>query len=872
MDVVTLKLANQYTDASGGGGGGGIGGNVPAGGYVGQVLTKKSDENYDSEWQDVPAGDWDTLQNRPFGYEHAFIDWDGNTEGKKVIDRQYYKISDVLFPVDYVGAFIYVNGEVWEITHDMVSYGENYTDVSINGKVYIKEYWDDLYGVYFFNDGTEYVQRVERSYIKKIDPNFVDTINPDWNDNDYNSPRHIYGRTHWIEYNYAEPVEFPESELSWQNTGATIDGVSIDKAEGTNDLIPNANISLGEYVIVRWGENGGSWTAIAYDPASYGIEFEGGILLGNMALHPDSGANHFDSGEPYLILLRGNEYVMYTRETEIPSPSVVLDVMSETVYPLDERFIPNSIMRTADVDAAVETALEGKVAQSDLAVNDETDPSYVKNRTHHVEHDYFDPVEVAGSDIVWSRTADEYQGEPISTSQNVWAFASSFEANAGDVFIIQWGEYGTYECVAEDLSVITGDTVDSGIIFLGNQSLYPSSIKPELAYDSGEPFCATIQGNSGWYFDARMSQTPTDSVVVTQDRRTVYPLDDMYIPETVARKKDIVQSDLSVNDESSASYVKNRTHWVDGQLYFADIKPLFLALIGTDQNNVVGYYFQAHKSRGEVLDKEGNALSLLNVYSDLIVGETYAVRFPLLTGEDYIELECKVTGSSKYFGNNDIINSDGQLSGGAEDFAIVIQKTSIGVQVKKGFFEAQPNAGDVIECQILRDTRVYHHLDENFIPETIARKEPVDAAIAQLVSTLQNAKKHTFGVVYFAPAANTDVEMRMLSSIYTENSHIGIDGENKYFNAPSIFNVTFSLNFDAQSEVSYSINSASLDFGAQGTIPAGRSQHIVKFVVDVPFLTGGMGSEFTLNDLKFNCTGDVTLKDSYYTVEEYQMG
>lgn len=666
-EPVTRKEMLLKAVAENSGGGSGSGGNVPAGGNEGQVLTKRSGENYDTEWQDIPQTSWYDLKDKPFGDEYVFIEWDGNTEGKEVIDEHYYKVSDFVFPHDYPGGSLLVNGEWFDITDDMVSYDGEWVNVSMNGKVYVKEHGVEPYGVYFLDDGTERVEIVDKTYTRKLDPRYTTQVHADWYINDPEDPSFVYGRTHWSEYEQNEPVQIAESDLVWEDTGASLDGVPIKKAEGTNDTLANTPIYVGQFLTVIWGENEGGYGAIAYDPANYGIEFEGGVLIGSAALHPNGENKDYDSGEPFLMLLRGGEYIFYARETQLPTPYVSLESANETVYPLDEKYIPDSIMRVRDLP------------------------------------------------------------------------------------------------------------------------------KQE-------------------------------------------------------------QSDQSCNDESSAAFIKNRTHWMSGEAVQINGTASFYASLGTDVNSPMGYIFQ-----------EGT----LDIYDRLTVGNIYNVRLPLVTGDEYIALECIEKGVTKSFGNMETNGTDDVIQGGAEDFRISIFQDSVMILTKTGYFESQP-LQESIAYEISVDTTEYHPLDEKFIPESIARKEPVEEAIAEIVSTMQESKKHTFGKVYFQPTVNTDVEMRMLSSIYRENGHIAIQWEDKMFEANSVFKLTFALNFEADAEASFTINSASIGFGTQGTIPAGKSQQIVEFVVDVPFLSGGLG-HFTLNDLKFNCTGAVTLKDSYYSVEEYQM-
>jgi hypothetical protein len=51
------------------------------------------------------------------------------------------------------------------------------------------------------------------------------------------------------------------------------------------------------------------------------------------------------------------------------------------------------------------------------------------------------------------------------------------------------------------------------------------------------------------------------------DTYTYYPLDDNYIPTTIARIDQIPQGDWLENDVDSAGYISNRTHYIGEETY-----------------------------------------------------------------------------------------------------------------------------------------------------------------------------------------------------------------------------------------------------------------------------------------------------------------
>ena len=76
------------------------GAGVAAGGTTGQVLTKKSDADYDTEWQDVPAGDVTASGNNTFTGSNTFNQplnvADGTTEGQAATFGQLTEVQNTL--------------------------------------------------------------------------------------------------------------------------------------------------------------------------------------------------------------------------------------------------------------------------------------------------------------------------------------------------------------------------------------------------------------------------------------------------------------------------------------------------------------------------------------------------------------------------------------------------------------------------------------------------------------------------------------------------------------------------------------------------------------------------------------------------------
>lgn len=121
-----------------------------------------------------------------------------------------------------------------------------------------------------------------------------------------------------------------------------------------------------------------------------------------------------------------------------------------------------------------------------------------------------------------------------------------------------------YKCISRD--------IDGYHIFIGNG---------ELCYSEGgnnEPFCIRFTDDGEWGTSvaifARDAGEHTYSISTIGE--VVHPLDEKFLPDTVATKKfvkdhvdeSIVHSDWNQNDPEAPDYVKNRTHWVEPSVGF----------------------------------------------------------------------------------------------------------------------------------------------------------------------------------------------------------------------------------------------------------------------------------------------------------------
>lgn len=164
------------------------------------------------------------------------------------------------------------------------------------------------------------------------------------------------------------PEGYPYKEI-----GATILDGTFEFADVGSQYIhqitdENFTIVLGRSYIIIW--DGVTYQCVA-------TTFSDILILGNLAI---TGAGS-DTGEPFLFAIQGTDKFTYTADT---ATSHTITIHEEITYPIAIEFLP-----------------ESATAQADWNQNDNTQPDYVKNRTHYEESIYADYVlNMDGTEIV----------------------------------------------------------------------------------------------------------------------------------------------------------------------------------------------------------------------------------------------------------------------------------------------------------------------------------------------------------------------------------------------------------------------------------------------------------------------------------------
>lgn len=186
---------------------------------------------------------------------------------------------------------------------------------------------------------------------------------------------------------------------------------------------------------------------------------------------------------------------------------------------------------------ASEKIVEENAVQSDLNVNDESDPAYVKNRTHYKE-----PLK-----IIEETTIDYYGKQSNNLGAHYIARSSPTCLNdleEGKTYIVTFGDI-KYECVARSRTVPMYDTYVNVQVYVGYFGLYPATItEDEANTDANLPFLVSTayQRNTATQSGFRLGtntyakeQGIRTLEIVTKENLVYHPLDTEFIPDTIAR-------------------------------------------------------------------------------------------------------------------------------------------------------------------------------------------------------------------------------------------------------------------------------------------------------------------------------------------------
>ena len=368
-------------------------------------------------------------------------------------------------------------------------------------------------------------------------------IQPDWNQNDETAPDYVKNRTHWIDsdtttINWDGDFE-SEGLVTFHMSagGGDYNYVKVsDLTPAYEDICENGTITI--YLPVTDYEQQMKIPIDSiYDKTESGFLFVDFLAVAHVDNYRCTVQGiSFEFPESGIYLLR---YLSGSSSYYIKS----LSWTNETIHPLDEKFLPESV-----------------TAQPDWNQNDETAPDYVKNRPFYktynidkliLEEQSFDFVNGDGNRYAVDMSGTEnINGETVRRIIDVnKSYIINFDGNE-------------YECVSrfiEDVTCIGNVT----IMDMAADEGFPNN-EPFFIYRTGSWLLFAINGNAG-----------THTLSIMEGTRDITKIPAEYL----------TNADWSVNDESNPAYVKNRTHY---STTLIDIK-WDGDITGLDTHNIAGY-------------------------------------------------------------------------------------------------------------------------------------------------------------------------------------------------------------------------------------------------------------------------------------------
>ena len=311
-----------------------------------------------------------------------------------------------------------------------------------------------------------------------------------------------------------------------QNVIYSTDGITWYTATGLSSLAGLMQVKYGNGKFITIDHRGGigySVDGIAWNFIQLPGSSTGGLCYGN---------------EKFILFC--NNYVYYAEDG--------INWSNKSIFQLDQ----NVASETA---AVIRPYLN--IMQPDLSQNDPDAADYVKNRTHHMETSWNSVGRLAGT--TFQEKADlgiRYAGrcsQGLTPIENARYRMTINETVLGPALYRVNNKFTDGYCL--------GNAYLYGLYTYGN-SKTKEEIEAEGYVDTKEDF---VYVNSSFVATTNPNVIAGEHVGVFTEMETVVvkPLDEKYIPNTIARKADIPQSDLSQSDPAAPDYVKNRTHYDD---------------------------------------------------------------------------------------------------------------------------------------------------------------------------------------------------------------------------------------------------------------------------------------------------------------------
>lgn len=360
--------------------------------------------------------------------------------------------------------------------------------------------------------------------------------------------------------------------------------------------------------------------------------------------------------------------------------------------------------KTFDVMDGKDCSGGGASVQADWAVNDESDPAFVKNRTHY---DY------QAFDIRWD--GDKTGKFALDMSMLGYSQGMYFVKVSDSVLSAEEVIGATAENVGFDSFTVTEDMIDmatfpgaiainNNIVSVQDQSMINAALGTPDGYITNGTYFYMHEAYG--YYVARFVAKPD-----------VVEIPVKFLPKNLF---DAAQSNWNENDPKSTAYVQNRTHWLerpyepivwDGSTDGRDSVDVS-AMMGYPAGSVFVYKVSDHvltkdeitASNMEVDSNGGKGVGICDQIEDVVPDAIWTYGFYAVdeNGYDLINVQCVSTAI-------------------AGDFT-----ATMGINI--------PSTGTY--CMPLQFTAnfrisadVYHTIDSHYLPESCATKEYVNNLI-----------------------------------------------------------------------------------------------------------------------------------------------
>lgn len=479
----------------------------------------------------------------------------------------------------------------------------------------------------------------------------------DWEVNDETSAAYVKNRTHYTE---AQSYTFTESDYD-------------DMVKVHGDIYKAYCLIQGEFdapsfvgATITYTDSSGINTCTITEADGRYLWSDGAITLMVYSAGETMSNDALDGSNP--VETSG----VYFKRSNSGDEKFVTGIDVLSFVTLDERYIPLSIARTSQIP---------EIPQSDWNVFDQDNKAYVKNRPC-----YYTGVKINGENV----SLFPGGSNPLNEIEINYDFIQGATYHVEGTIDVQWPdgtsqtENVSFEAMPEDVYYgHIGLPLNIEIIKETDDSTY-------FSLDSIINVSENCYGFEGHIYFFNL----VNGVTITNLNLHAYALkqlDDILIPDTIARKKDIltpVQSDWNTNDESDLSYVKNRTHWAESQL--TEVFP------ETTITTTVNTYIPMDNP--------------IQMCQDLVSGKEYIVefdgtRYECIAGSDYGQAGAYWV----YIGNGELIDSTYIVQW--QDCPFVVGLFMDG----KTYFTAE-TAGDHTIAVYCYGEETVHQLDPKFIP------------------------------------------------------------------------------------------------------------------------------------------------------------